>query len=113
MKHLLLLALVGVLPLAAESRPHRFLRISWGALLAGSAADAASSWGRPEANPLLGARFGGRSAAIKFGLTGAVIVAEHFIARKHPEFEKQFAIGNFVAASAFTGVAIRNWRLPR
>lgn len=111
MKRFLLLALLGVLPTAAESKPHRLLRWSWTALAAGSAADAASSWGRVELNPLLGQRFGGRSAAIKFGITGAVIGVQALIVRKHPEFAKPFSIGNAIAASAFVGVSVRNYRL--
>jgi hypothetical protein len=57
------------------------------ALLAGAdAADAASSWGKNEANPLVraGQRFSYGSLAIKLGALTGGVVAQHFILRKAP-----------------------------
>ncbi len=106
---LILLALLYLVPLSAESRGHKLLKWSWVALVAGNAADAASSWGRFELNPVLGPRFGARSAGIKFGLVGAVIGAEYLLTRRHAELQKPFTVGNFAVSGVFFGVAARNY----
>ena len=88
------------------------LLLKWSlvALLAGHAADSASSWQRPEQNPLLGQRFNASSVGIKFGVIGAVAVAEIELTRRHAGLAKPFAGTNYAAAGLVTGVAIRNWR---
>ena len=108
----LLIFLALALPMMAESRGHKLLKWSWGALVAGNVADSASSWGRPELNPVLGPRFGSRSTAIKFAVTGAVIGVEALLTRKHSELERPFAWGNFAMTGVLTGIAVRNYRLP-
>lgn len=80
------------------------------ALIGGSAADAATSWGKYESNPLLASsngRFGARGLSFKMGLTGAAIVPQ-ILLRKHQQSKTRFAVFNFVGAGAFTGIAIHN-----
>jgi hypothetical protein len=89
---------------------HRKLaKLSRIAIVAASTADAASSWGGFEANPLLrssNGRFGVRGSAIKFGVLAAWLLAT----RKH-KYEPVVVYGNFAAAGALSGVAVRNWRI--
>lgn len=87
--------------------------ISAAALIGANAADLASSWGRPELNPLLtpGAtrgRFGWQSAAIKLGLAGGTLAFQRYILRRRPELHRSFAVTNFIAAGAMSAVAVRN-----
>jgi hypothetical protein len=81
------------------------------ALLAVSdAADVASSWRRPEANPVVagfGSTFGGGSAAIKLGLVGSSFLLEHLMLRHHPDLYRRVAWTNFVIAGA-QGAVVRH-----
>ena len=86
------------------------LTVSAIALSAASAADAASSWHQPEANPLLGSQFGADSLAIKAGITASMLLAERPLIRHYPEIRKWFVIANWMTAGVFTGAAIHNWR---
>lgn len=90
---------------------HLLLKWSIAALLSSNGADTASSWGQLEANPALGGQFNSKSAAVKFGVLGAVVGLELLQVRKNPNSEKPLAITNFVMAGALTGVAVRNWRV--
>ena len=92
----------------AEPKVTKALKWSWAALVAGNAMDAASSWGRPELNPILGPTFGPRAAVIKFGIAGAVIGVEYLFVRRHPQIRKPLVIGNFIAGGLLCGVAVRN-----
>jgi hypothetical protein len=88
------------------------------AYIGANALDAASSWNRQEANPLLrgrGAdgRFDGQSLAIKAGIVGAVVGVEWLILRRRPDWKGWMGKMNFVAAGATGGVAVRNWRVGR
>jgi hypothetical protein len=102
--------LVLALPAIAESHAHAFLRASQAALLAGVAADSASSWHQPEVNPILGARFDGRSLAIKGAVLGGLLTIENFAGR-HRGAVKTATIVNFTVAGVLSGVAVRNERL--
>jgi len=103
---------------AAADRPSRW-RAVWRvsqALLAGAdAADAASSWGKNEANPLVraGQRFSYGSLAIKLGALGGGLAAQHYILRKAPEQVPLFASANLAAAAMLAVVAGRNTQVPR
>ncbi|MGO4880767.1 MAG: hypothetical protein ACLP59_08100 [Bryobacteraceae bacterium] len=86
------------------------------ALLAGAdAADAASSWGKNEANPLVraGQRFSYGSLAIKLGAVSGCLAAQHYILRKAPEETPFFATANLAAAAVLGGVAAHNTTVPR
>ena len=103
---------------SAADRPSRW-RAVWRvsqALLAGAdAADAASSWGKNEANPLVraGQRFSYGSLAIKLGALGGGLAAQHYILRKAPEQVPLFASANLAAAAMLGVVAGRNMQVPR
>lgn len=99
-------------PRPGAQKGSKWWRWSVGALAAGSAADAWSSMGRPEANPFLasgpGGRFSSRAIGIKAAVAGGSVAAQWLILRKRPESARAAAITNFGMAGLFTGVAIRN-----
>ena len=114
-----LLLTVLLLPAAsAADRPSRW-RVVWHvsqAMLAGAdAADAASSWGKNEANPLVraGPRFSYGSLAIKMGALTGGMVAQHYILRKAPNQTPLFASANLAAAAMLGVVAEHNMHVPR
>jgi len=90
--------------------------VSVAALAAASFADAYTSRGKYEANPMLRDASGrasmARMLAFKSGLVGGTVLLEYLLARKEPAVPKSAAIVNFYAAGALTGVAIRNSRIP-
>lgn len=96
---LALLALLSV-PLAAQSRS------SVAALLTAHTADVATSWGRYEANPFLGERFGWRGLAIKSATTGGLLYVQR---RTGPKYRKVWTITNYVSAAVIASVAYRNY----
>ncbi|MGJ5814095.1 hypothetical protein [Paludibaculum fermentans] len=86
------------------------------ALMASVAADTASSMGRTEMNPLLrgsAGQFNARSAALKFSIAGALLGSQYLLVKKHPEQAAWAATGNFAAAGLTSGIAVRNFRLPK
>lgn len=99
-----------------DARPSKLWRWSVAALAAGSAADAWSSYGRPEANPLLrnsSGRFSVQAIGIKAAVAGGVVAAQWLMLRKRPESARAAAITNFGMAGVFTGVALRNRALAK
>ncbi len=85
------------------------------AMVAASAFDAASSWGKQEANPLLASpdrTFGGRGLAIKAAIAGAVLLPQ-ILLHKHKRFRKTFIVANFADAAVFTAVSIHNLGISR
>lgn len=93
---------------------NKLYKWSVAALVAGNVADVASSWGRPEANPILArnhSNFGGSALAVKSGITGGMLVFQYFMTKKHPETKKSFMWTNFVSAGILGGVAARNQSL--
>ena len=100
----------------STGRWKRHWAISAVALVAASALDAGSSWGRNEANPVLqqtGHSFGGRSIGIKLGITAIPLLLQHLAARNNEGLYKPFALANYGGATFFTGVAVRNFGVPR
>ena len=98
------------------AKPSRLWRISVAALAAGSAADAWSSWGRAEANPLLqgpGGRFSTKALGFKAAVAGGSVAAQWLILRKRPETARAAALTNFGMTAAFAGVAARNHSIRR
>lgn len=84
------------------------------ALIAGSSMDAASSWGYAESNAFLrsgGGQLAGRGTAIKLGVMGGALLGQYYLVKKKPELEKPLAITNFAIGAAYTGVAVRNYRV--
>ncbi|MGA7411189.1 MAG: hypothetical protein WBW33_11930 [Bryobacteraceae bacterium] len=85
------------------------------ALLGGTAMDAASSWGKAEANPILrsaNGTFGLQGLMIKGALAGAVLAPE-ILMRNNEEAKKKFAIVNFIAAGVFSAVVFHNLTVPK
>jgi len=101
-------------PRAAKTK--RIWRVSAMVLAAATSADAASSWGKAEANPLLqgpGGRFTARGLALKGGMAGGLLAAQWWLQRRHPGSARASAITNFGLAAVYTGVAVRNWPVER
>jgi hypothetical protein len=110
------LFLTLMLAITAGERPSRLTRWSRIALAAATAGDVATSYGKPEANPLLrgpGGNFGARGVSIKLGIVGAAFLVERVIVRRHPEIATPIAITNLAGAAMIGGVAARNARIPR
>lgn len=116
---IVVLVLSMLLPAASAAESGVRWRAVWRvsqALLAGAdAADAASSWGKQEANPLVrsGQRFSYGSLAIKLGALGGGLAAQHLILRKTPGTAPLFATANLAAAGMLGIVAAHNMRIPR
>jgi len=114
-KKLLILAfLTATISLAADLKHSKFARVLWRVsevvLVAATTADAASSWGRPEINPVLGHQFGARGIAVKAGLMGGVLALQEFSVRRGMN-PKAAAALNFAGAGVFGYAAIHNTRL--
>ncbi|HYZ85005.1 MAG TPA: hypothetical protein VE621_11410 [Bryobacteraceae bacterium] len=93
-----------------ESRTSKLWKWSVAALIAGSAADVATSWGRMEANPALrgpGGRFSTRGLLIKTSLVGGVLAAQTMFVR-NGQGSRAAAFTNFALAGALAGVAAYN-----
>lgn len=81
--------------------------------LGATSADAASSWGRVELNPVLRSsdgRFGARGLAIKGTFAIGVEIIKWRLAKRHPR-ERWVRALSLVPAAAFGTVSARNWRL--
>ena len=88
-----------------------FYRWSVAVLAASSTADAASSWRRPEANPVLagsGSTFGAGSVAVKLGLVGSSFLLERLVLRHRPDLYRRVAWLNFGIAGALGAVVRHN-----
>ncbi len=104
--------------LSAQSRLERkgWSKLWWAsvaAVVAGSALDAHSSWGRQELNPVLrgaNGEFGMKAVAIKAAIAGGVVGAQYLMLRKNPHAARYAAIANFGMAGVFGGVAVYNHR---
>lgn len=112
MLRIVIALLICVSVASAQSRDASY-RASWGALVAGNAADTITSWGKREANPLAGDRFGGRAIPVKAAGLGAAYLIERTVTRRHPETTRLLRWVNFAAAGALGFVAYRNSRIPR
>lgn len=83
------------------------------ALVASSGFDAASSYGKWEANTLLQSpdgTFGARGVMFKTGIAAVTLGTEYLLRRKYGH-SKIFAVVNFMQAGVTTGVAARNLRV--
>jgi len=108
----------NVLPREIVERPRgrNLFAISVVTLLAATAADFATSWGRRELNPMLnggGAMFGGHAAAVKAGTVGVSLTLQWLTLRHNPNAYRGLAYTNFAVAGAMGGVAAHNASLPR
>jgi hypothetical protein len=113
-----LLMTVFLLPAAAGAdKPARWRavwRVSQALLTGATAADAASSWGKNEANPLLQTtqRFSYGSLAIKLGAVAGGLTVQHYIVRKAPYETPLFATANLAVAGMLSAVAAHNMNVP-
>ena len=110
MKTMILLLAAACL---CQAAPRRSWLASIGALLVTNAADAHSSWGAPERNPVLRSadgRFRHRAIGIKIGIVSGLVIGQALLIRKRPDAARPCAAINFAAAGVFGGVAIRNYR---
>ena len=102
---------------SAAEKPSRWRtvwQLSQGLLVGANAADAASSWGKLEANPILrtGSHFSYSSLAIKLGVLGGGLTAQHVIVRKNPRQVKLYSIANLATTGVLSAVAARNMGIP-
>jgi len=112
--------LLFLAPLAAQDNgTHRPWRRVWqasvAALVAGNAADAATSWGKYETNGALrgsGLAFGGRALGVKCGITAGLLLPQFILMRRHPEAVKATAAINFTAAAVLGLQAAHNTHYP-
>ena len=94
--------------------------ISIPVLVAASALDAHSSWGKPEGNPLLrgsGGRFDRKSLSIKLGISAGILGGEYIMTRHHKGDERlanaaylSSGASNLVGAAVLGVTAQRNYR---
>lgn len=98
----------------AETRGPKWKRAwAWSAaaFAASAVADAASSRGRYELNPVLrgpDGHFGAKGMAIKFSMTGAILAGQWLLLRKHPGQAQTATWANFGAAGLTGAAAGRN-----
>lgn len=92
----------------AQDAPYR---ASVAAVVAANVADATTSWGAREANPLLGQTFDARAAAIKTGITGAMLLAERSAVRKGRLTKRKCTWINWAISGGLGVVAYRNSRV--
>ena len=104
---------VTIANVAETPREHK-MRLLWiasiGAMTAGTAADAYSSWHKQESNGILASSngtFGAKGVAIKCGIASAVLVPQ-IIFRRHRDWHLAFAASNFTEAGIFAGVTAHN-----
>ncbi len=100
-----------------EDRQDRILNRVWVASMfaavAATGLDAATSWGKQEANGFLASSdgtFGAKALSIKAGFA-AGLIAPQLLLRKHKNLKMAFAIGNFSEAAIFSAVSVHNLRI--
>ena len=96
----------------AESAPasNKMWKISLMSLIGANAADAASSWGKHESNPLLrssNGTFGVQGLAVKGAMVGASLIPQ-YMCRNNPKLKKAFTIANFAETGFFSAIALHN-----
>ena len=104
-------SLVTVEPRPTVPPGRALYRWSMAVLAASGAADVASSWRRPEANPVVagpGSTFGAGSVAIKLGLMGSSFLLERLVLRHRPDLYRRIAWMNFGIAGAQAAVVRHN-----
>jgi len=95
----------------ADTGRKKLWKWSVGMLAAANAADAMTSIGRHELNPVLGVgQFGPRATGLKIGISAVTIGAQYLILRRKPEAMRKAAYINFGMAGATAGVAVHNSR---
>lgn len=111
----LLALLVAASPAEAASKGiwRKLYRVSEVVVVGATALDAHSSFGGPEANPLLRSgdgRFRRRGVAVKFAVVGGVLLVERLLNRNH-RHDQALAVSNLTVGGATALVAARNYRM--
>lgn len=114
---MVLLTLVCLVQRGSAQRDVTVYRVSVATVAACAAADASSSWGKQEANPMISwarpdRQFGWEMAVVKAGITGAALLFQRFALRRHWIKPRAAGISNFAFAVPLCGVAIRNSTVP-
>lgn len=110
----LALLLLLLRPAFAREHPNRSLAWSIVAMSAASAADAYTSWHRPEANGILArnGQFGAKGVSIKTGTLIGIALMEYKM-RRNERMRGPFIVGNFANAGVSTFAAVHNWRIKK
>lgn len=91
-------------------RPDASFRASQLTYVAAHALDTASSWGRPELNPLLPrGNFGPTHLGLKAAYAAGFLAFEEVMVRRHPRQRRLWKGINYAAAVVFCTVAARNF----
>lgn len=109
-------------PLSPKTKPRRagcecgLWKVSVAAMHAGVGLDVASSWQRPELNPMYRSadgRFGTQGLTLRLAIpVGAAMLQRFVLARTDARWVRRtFTVVNFFSAGTSTAVAVRNWRL--
>jgi hypothetical protein len=111
---LMVLSLPAASAADRSSRWRTVWRASQAMLVAGNAADIASSWGKYETNPVLrtGPRFGLGSMAIKIGIVAGGLAVQQYVLHKAPNKIPYFASANLAIAGVLGIVAFHNSGVP-
>ena len=108
---ILLVAMLLSLPCIAQG--NRWT-LSVGVLVAGTTMDLASSYGAPEANPLMRSadgRLGAKGAAFNAGFLASAIAVRVFGKQLPRKWRRVATAINFSVGGCRAAVAARNWRL--
>lgn len=117
MKPLLLATVLLMSALGSSKAEDKLYLVSLISLTSASVADAATSWGHPEQNRLIGSTFGSRGVAIKVAVIGGQLALNHFVLRRihdsrdRARARRNLTIVNFAAAGLTGGMALRNLRM--
>jgi hypothetical protein len=112
---IVLLCATGLFAQDLKSRTKKLFTASVAAVSAAAVADAGTSWGKAEMNPVLGqSRFGLSQTGIKVGLVSAAIAGQLFLLRHHNQHAAMgFATVNFASAAVLGAIAYHNSTIPR
>jgi len=92
----------------------RAYQLSVAGVVAANALDAHSSWGKREANPMLGSgRFGVQHFAIKSAITAGGQIAAWALTRRNPKARRRLMWLNVGVAGGIVGVAGRNYTVEK
>jgi len=89
-------------------------KLSLVAVAASQALDAVSSYGLRELNPVLAdgsGRFGMRATGIKVSATAAILAAQYWLLKTHPNKARKMALLNLVGAGVTSAFAAHNFSI--
>jgi len=98
-----------------KSRAKALFAASVATVSAATLADAGTSWGKAETNPILGqSRFGASQIGVKLGLVSAAMAGQYLLMRhSKAQLAKAFTAINFAGAGVLGAVAYHNSAIPR